>query len=564
MQLLTIENGELRLNTNLDEYTFGKTGHGSILSCEGVLYDGKNFRQWTFEEVKSYDAEKNGKKENLVFYCMKNPLGSGAKTLAQLLEEGGKSAFNAVLAVCKALTQAAKDGNPLPLSGAGGIMVDGDKVLFAPDSLFSYAANTLPAQEGLVQHSGYINDTIKELPAICFERAAIVYRLLAGRLPFTATDSIARNADIFDHKFLPLEYCVNGIDSQLAQAVNNALKLNSTAVNVPGKRKKGKASEDLRPQAEFPLEKLEEAFTLSQNQAEKGSDKEFEEKVSAYIKSQESKIKTKRGFKRNATTITVIAILAVAVTGATVNTVKSRQDDYTSIGLTSTQTIRAYMEAVNRKDTSILSDFGSGKTAGGFGDMVSRIYVMHKQRLAYGGGDNGFAYPSNWLFFITDEAKYKRSGIYGITNLKIDGKPEELKVQLKKRNEKPQPLTKEGSVSLQDGSTSVHKLDYYLIYTEGESVDYIVEKYTTTITLTYIKNRWLVTDLVQDGKDLKVDCQAFKQDYFQALRQNDGDVIKATDSLRSKYEWLPEKDAMQREKERIDYELAHPYAPLGF
>ena len=65
MTLLTIENGELRLNSNLDEYTFGKTGHDAILSQEGALFDGKNFRQWTFEEVKSYDAEKNGSKESL-------------------------------------------------------------------------------------------------------------------------------------------------------------------------------------------------------------------------------------------------------------------------------------------------------------------------------------------------------------------------------------------------------------------------------------------------------------------------------------------------------------------
>ena len=55
MNLLTIENKELRLNTNLDEYTFGKTGHSSIASQEGVLFDGKNFRQWTFEDVKSYE-----------------------------------------------------------------------------------------------------------------------------------------------------------------------------------------------------------------------------------------------------------------------------------------------------------------------------------------------------------------------------------------------------------------------------------------------------------------------------------------------------------------------------
>ena len=174
MTLLTIENGELRLNTNLDEYTFGKTAHDAVLSQEGVLFDGKNFRQWTFEEVKSYDAEKNGKAERLVFYCAKNPLSDGARTLAELLEEGGENALSATLAACTALTAASKDGNQIPMVGAGGIMIDGNKVLFAPESLYSYAANTLPAQETLLQHQGYLNETIKGLPALCFERAAII------------------------------------------------------------------------------------------------------------------------------------------------------------------------------------------------------------------------------------------------------------------------------------------------------------------------------------------------------------------------------------------------------
>lgn len=562
MQLLSIENGELRLNSNLDEYTFGKTGHDNILSYEGVIFDGKNFRQWTFEEVKSYDAEKNGSLQRLVFYCAKNPLGNDAeniKTLAQYFEEGGENALTAVKVVCTAITAAATNGNPIPFVGAGGIMIDGEKVLFAPEALFSYAANTLPAEETLNQHTGFLNDTIKDLPALCFERAAIIYRLLAGRLPFTATDSIARNADIFDRKFLPIEYCVNGIDSGLALAINNALKLNSTAVNVPGKRKKGKSSEDLRPVADFPLEKIDEAFRLSQNNKE---DKDFEEKVSAYIKAQNSKINTKRHIKRNATTLTVIATIIVIVICVTVSTLRTRGEDYTSVGLTSTQTIRAYMNGVNEKDTMLLSDFGDGKAAGDYGDMVSRIYVMHKQRLAY-GNDNGFGYPANWLFYITDEAKYKRSGIYGVTNLKIDGKAETLAVELKKKNQNPAPLEKEGNIKLENGSTSVHKVEYYLLYTEGEEVDYIVEKVTSTVTLTFKKNRWIITDIQYDGKNLGVDCDAFKKDYFAALEKTNGEVIPAVDSLRSKYEWLPEKDAMQREKEQIEYYLTHPYASLG-
>ena len=561
MTLLTIENNELRLNTNLDEYTYGKTAHDAVLSQEGVIFDGKNFRQWTFEEVKSYDTTINGKAARLVFYCMANPIDENARTFAELLEEGGDAALNASRAVCKALTAAAKDGNTIPMVGAGGIMVAGEKVLFAPQALFIYAVNTLPPEEALYQQHGYINETITGLPALCFERAAIIYKLLTKNLPFTATDSIARNADILDHKFLPVEYCVNGIDSEFAQIINNSLRLNSTAVNVPGKKKKGKASEDLSPEADFPIEKLDEAFRLSQNA---GSDKDFEEKVAAYQKSQASKINTKRKIKRNSTTIAVVLTIIAVIIVASIHTAKTRGEDYSSVGLTSTETIRAFMNAANEKDTMLLSDFGTGKEAGNFGDMVSRIYVMHKQRLAY-GGDNGFAYPSNWLFFITDDAKYARSGLYGVTNLKIDGKPAELAVELHKKNEKVAPLTKEGNITLENGSTSVHSVEYYLLYTEGENADYLVDKVESTFTLTYKKNRWVISDIQENKRiPLNVDCAKFKADYFNQLEKTDGDVMKATDNLRSKYEWLPERDAMQREHDQIEYYLTHPYASLGF
>lgn len=563
MQLLTIENGELRLNSNLDEYTFGKTGHDAILGQEGVIFDGKNFRQWSFDEVKSYDAEKNGKPERLVFYCIKNPLGKEAKSLSALYEEGGKACLDAVKAVCTAITTAAINNNQLPKVGAGGILVDKDKVLFAPEALFTYAANTLPGEETLNQHTGFINETIDGLPALCFERASIVYRLLAGNLPFTATDSIAHNADIFDQNFLPIEYCVDGINPRLSIAINNALKLNSTAVNVPGKRKKGKSSEELKPQKEFPLELLEEAFNLSEKQAENGSDKAFEEKVAAYLKSHKSKINTKRTIKRNATTITVIAGIVLVLIGAIFNSVKSRGEEYTSIGLTSSQTICAYMNAVNEKDTTLLAGFASGKSINEFSDMVSRIFVVHKQRQAYGIA-NGIGSPVGWLFYATDEAKYTNAAVYGVTNLKIDGKAAALNINLKKKNEKPAPLEKEGNVTLENGSTSVHIITYYLLYSEGENVDFIVNEETATVTLTYKKNRWIIKDIVIDSKELNADCAAFKKDYLTALKDSKGVVIPAVDSLRDKYEWLPEKDAMQREQDRINYELEHPLEVFGF
>ena len=105
---------------------------------------------------------------------------------------------------------------------------------------------------------------------------------------------------------------------------------------------------------------------------------------------------------------------------------------------------------------------------------------------------------------------------------------------------------------------------YYLIYTEGEETDFLTDKVNAVITLTFKKNRWVITDIQLESRNLNTDCIQFKADYFAELKKTDGEVIPAVDALRSKYEWLPEPDAMQREKDRIDYELAHPYSILGF
>ena len=103
-----------------------------------------------------------------------------------------------------------------------------------------------------------------------------------------------------------------------------------------------------------------------------------------------------------------------------------------------------------------------------------------------------------------------------------------------------------------------------MIHTEGEEADFVVTKTKAYFTLTFKKGRWIITDVQMENKNTHTDCEAFKADYFEAIQKYEYDVIKATDSLRSKYEWLPEEDARQREKDRLAYNAAHPMEALGF
>ena len=559
-ELITISDGELRLTSNLDEYSFGKTNYDSIVTQEGLLFDGKNFTSWTFSDVKSF--EDPDLKQRIVFYCGKNPLSSQAKTLAAFYKQDDEESLQAVKAVCQAYQIAAKSKLEFPIMGAGGILVDlsknETKILFLPQGLYKNTVSGLSASDYYEEEGAWINQTIYNLPAICFERAVFVYKLLTGSFPYANIDQIERNADILDQNFLPLEMAIDGIDLQLAKEVNKALKLNSNVVNIPGKKKKGKNSEDLKPNPDFPMELLDQAWKLSKEQKAKIKNTDFEEKAQAYMKRKKSQITTKRRIRRNTAKIGVGIALAIVLAILISNTIKTNQGQYYTKGLTSTQTIQAFFMGINAKDVTMISNFVKGKKPQNYVDMVSQIYVLSKQRKIY-DKDNGFASPENWLLFSTNAEKYDMSGLYGVTQLKIDGKAYPINVKVYKKNQKPEAVTQEGDILLKDKDQSVRKVEYYLLHSEGENFNIVVEKITDIFTLTYKKDRWIITDISSSSESVRVKPLVFKNDYLNQLILTNGDVIKAVDQLRLSYDWLPGKTELEMEKELMEWNLTHIY-----
>ena len=559
-ELITISDGELRLTSNLDEYSFGKTNYDSIVTQEGLLFDGKNFTSWTFSDVKSF--EDPDRKERIVFYCGKNPLSSQAKTLAAFYKQDDEESLQAVKAVCQAYQIAAKSKLEFPIMGAGGILVDlsknETKILFLPQGLYKNTVSGLSASDYYEEEGAWINQTIYNLPAICFERAVFVYKLLTGSFPYANIDQIERNADILDQNFLPLEMAIDGIDLQLAKEVNKALKLNSNVVNIPGKKKKGKNSEDLKPNPDFPMELLDQAWKLSKEQKTKIKNTDFEEKAQTYMKRKKSQIRTKRRIRRNTAKIGVGIALAIVLATIISNTIQTNQGQYYTKGLTSTQTIQAFFMGINAKDVTMISNFVKGKKPQNYVDMVSQIYVLSKQRKIY-DKDNGFASPENWLLFSTNAEKYDMSGLYGVTQLKIDGTAYPINVKVYKKNQKPEAVTQEGDILLKDKDQSVRKVEYYLLHSEGENFNIVVEKITDIFTLTYKKDRWIITDISSSSESVKVKPLVFKNDYLNQLILTNGDVIKAVDQLRLSYDWLPGKTELEMEKELMEWNLTHIY-----
>ena len=566
MNLISIEKDTIKLNSRLDEYIFGKTKYNDIVTENGVLAvstnskDGKlnfSFSQWSFSEIKSFEVE--GRQERIVFYCGKNCLSSNAKTLLQLEQKNSSYTKDAYYALCCLLTQATKENVSLPMNGNGGTIIDFSdnkvSILLIPENLFSYAANSLDAEHYSEEKGFYMNPSLSGLPAICFQRSIYAYTLLCGRLPFTNTDQTERNADFMDRNFLPVEMIVNNLDKELSSAINKGLKLNSNIVKVPGKKRRGKDVEDLKPVPDFPLELL---FKEKNTEHPETKADDIEEKCRTYLKTKAAQIRTKRTIRRNTQRILVMAGIFIAVFITVRSFISNSLDEYCSVGLTSEQTVEAFFDGVNRKEVTFLDSIAKGKTVSKYIDTIGNIFVLGKQREAYSQG-KGFVSPSEYLCYVTDISLNSYAGLYGITNLKIDGNPSETEFTLHKRKEKYPPL------NIGKGTVKKHNISYYLLMTLDDENNINVQFIEATVTLVFKKDCWIITDLSYSlEKDMNINSRLFKSDYFNAIIDTNKDILKSVQSIREKYAWLPSDKKVKKQLDAIEYSMTQPLESLEF
>lgn len=547
--MVTIDNNEIRLNSRMEELSFSKTNYDAVVTQKGLLAkaiiskDEENhklefsFEDWTFSDIKSFETDES--KKPLVFYCGKNPLSKKAKTLLEY--EQSNDFFDAGYALVCLLTQAALNNIKVPLVGAGGILFDKTKnevmILFLPEDLFKYSVAGLDDKQYSKLHAQWLNSTIYDLPGLCFMRSVIAYKLLTNNMPYNATDQLERNADFLDANFLPVNYCCYNIDKKLASSINKGLELNASLVFVPGKKKKGKSCEDLTPEKDFPLELLY-SYAQNKNKEIPSEKKEaFELKKQAFIKNQQSKIKLKRTIRRNKTTI--IIVLASIFIGICVitSTIKSHNLNYTSKGLTSVETIEGYFKSLNQKDSVTLDAFTKGGNTGGYNDAVGNIFVVGKMQQQY-SGTKGFLSPARWLIEAAARSDFTKAYVYGVTNLKIDGKICEIDTDIAQFLDNPPAITFDNGKEVFDKDTVTHQVEYYHLFTEGEEGEVTVTHATGNIELTYFKDRWKITQFNITEEPISYNTNEFKKDFFDTLTKNNAELKQSINDLKEKYYWL--------------------------
>lgn len=579
MNILSFENNLINLNSGILEENFGKMSYSSIITEEGILVEVEkkgdeysfSYSSWTFNEVQSIDTE-SGRK---VFYCGNSPFRSSKiETLLNLLET--EKSFESGTALIRILTDAAYNNRNLTYTGAGGIILNLEssekyQVLFLPEMLFSSAVAGLGDEEKARQIFLWQNPTLHGNTALRFARSLLAYRILTSRVPYPATDMIERNADILDHKFLPIDLYLEKLNSELSEKINSELQLNIATVNRPGKKQKKTIAQKVKENtlsnetdkqkierasleyqkamSVFPMDLLLQSESISK---EKISDEDFSKKASDYMTRKAASVKTKRVIRRNVSKILTISIVSIVVILLTINVVKSSGDNGTSKSLTAEETTTLFFQGVNNLDTVLVDDLTKGKTAASYSNMVSQIYVISKNRQAY-SQDRGFLNPGRFFLFIKEEQDVAEAGIYGITNLSVNGNEKSLNMKVPLIKERPEPITEDSGIKVYKNMNSVKVAEYYVIHSEAN--DLYCEKHRDTITLTFLKNRWIITDIESEQVSIPINTSIFYSEYFTALEMTDSPET-AVRVMKQKYPWLPDTIDLTTAQIMIDNENA--------
>lgn len=537
------DNGKLTLATGMDEASFGKSRLALTLPSEhGLIVDFSadserpDFIPFNFTGINS---DKNGFVNLYSELAGKIPESEIERLtpLSSLLDETGGTAEKSALLAVKAITCALSFGQKLESVGAGGILAGKNFVVFLPKNLFENCLNSRTEKVKADLNGKFIFKGLSQENGLCFLRAVIAYKVLAGKFPFDQESEEARQKDIIDSLFLPLEYAVNGIDKNLASAINFSLSpkvdySSTTQANFPvkilqrelGIDENGKVTEVIRPAA------IDET--------------EFKKLADNYFSKKNKNTEANRFIQKHRIALTAAVVAAGILIYAASGTIKRISNLPTTSGLTSTETLEQFYKAVHNLDVELLQEVGSGNDVKSVLNVVTAMYVTTKTREGY--SNELTVSPEKWFVLMADKNYKKAPWMYGLTKVEISipGKN-----AIKADFGKTAPVRKEklAAVSELDGEIPVngdckkYTVTYYRIFTHGEESFITIEKNEDYVIETFEKDRWILTSVSTNlisSEELKM--QVLREKFAAALDTCSGDVKQAMNLLRNEFDWIPE------------------------
>ena len=561
------------LNSMLKESAFAKIQSAINLNEEGFIAESFSpngagaapFPQMEFSfSPFRFDGTEAEKQSGQVLFTGK---GFGGRSLLAIMQ-GSDAAekASAVFAYSACAAQAIKEGVPLPANGAGGVLYKQEKgkasLLFLPQGIFGFSAANCEKKDAALLQDVWQDKNLRESRALAFVRAVLVYQALSGGFPFPAESLEERQADILDARYLPIKNKVNGINEKLAEQISYALEYGSAAFEE--KLRESEFRKDFRVKPENDgasksgkggggpfagIEWLDKEFALAELAAELGlaadgtvsgverktavRQEDFEKEAQKLLKKKTAKTAASRALRRNRA-LFVAGIFLIAGSlffGRSVR--RDKMTRPTTVSLSPRETAEVFFSGLHSMDTILMHAASKGKEAGALTDSVANLHVASKMRDAF-SQTKGTVSPELYVY----RADLSDKWIYGITNFMLGESGSSL-TQADNRKSAPIPKQKPLPLKEKNGAQRVLQIRFFRVHNEGPESDISVEETSGSASLTFKKNRWLVTGIDIGGQEKTYPLKEFLADREAALETAQGDALEAAKILRKKYEWIP-------------------------
>ncbi len=508
------------LSTSLDETQFAKTKFARFCDEAGFCVEGAAagsgavFSEWKFSGVET--------RGGTVFL-------SGNAFAAQPL-----SSFlgdtDALFTVCAAYAAALDRAIPLPCNAPSGILYDGRRLLFLPETAFDRAAANAGPECYAKMQDPWRDASARPPDRIAFTLAVYAYYALCQKLPYPPQEAADKTVSIAARNFLPLEYAAPKVRVLLSDAVNAALG---------GKKYR----------SPFPLALLQEALS----QSRQASAEEWEAlRITAerFQKRQNLRLKLKRLWNRLIWKIAAAGAFATFVLLFALTVIRDRGKKPCVIGLSSAECAAAFYQGIHRMDTDlILAAAKNCPEAERYVSQIPQIYAFSQMQSVF-NLQAGISTPENWLFFEPDSPRASSRTVYGITDFTLDGKPATLNAAVPTNRTHPPRIRREDGERIKNRATKTHTARFYLVHTVDGMLQ--IDRYATELSLRMENDRWQIKKLNQKSATETLNPAFFSADFKSALSDFHGDVRAAADALRPKYPWLPSAQALSDEQKRLD------------
>jgi hypothetical protein len=307
-----------------------------------------------------------------------------------------------------------RGGPPLPLWPSAAIIAQGDEnnpsaVFFAPPSL---ARRSVSAADEL-----YVNPALDDTAsaAAAFTAAAMLYRVLVGTPPFSASDISTLHQDMRDGNVLPVRLAVPGLDPRLAALIHAALERpgldpvsNTASLAAVGGLDEILAVITTGGQT-VSTASLIQPLSEAEHQL-------LEKEKKQFLSIQTASIKTRRFVARNAALLLCCLAALVIVIFVAHSIVQSRAQKPSTAGMEPVQVIESYYHAFGELDHQMMEACvtdGAGKS-----DITAAInlFVLTRTRQAYEYSTQPMVLPADtW-----QGGDLPDTPLFGATDLRIE------------------------------------------------------------------------------------------------------------------------------------------------